>query len=336
MRFRDWMDACLYDEQDGYYMRPGRKTGAGDDADFATAPTLHPFMAESVAKQIQATWEDLGNPDDFSVVEFGGGEGDLARDALMALEAAAPGLAAVLEWTHVEASPTHRGKQAGHERIRWSDRMPDAFTGVVLAHEFVDALPVHVLEQNKGNWGELMVDWDEDGQRFVESLGIPARRAIEAAPKRLVEDGQRVTAMADARAWMTETGHAIDRGAVMIIDYGDRGKRLWVPDRPDATVRGYRRQELVEDVLADPGEVDITSSVDFTQLREWAMGAGLREASFETQESFLVRHGALEALAQAPRDTVEDASRYLRLKQLVMPQAMGSAFKVQVLVKGEA
>lgn len=331
--FRDWMEACLYDPEHGYYIRPGRKTGPGPDADFATSPTLHPFLAQAVAREAASVWEALDRPASFQVVEFGGGEGDLARDALAWLDAHAPDLAAAVRWVHVEQSPTHREAQQGDDdRIEAADAMPPGVTGLVVAHEFIDALPVHLLERRKGGWAEVHITVADDG--FAEILGVPSRTGIEAAPKRTLEEGQRVAGMADARQWLDDVAQGLQRGAVLVIDYGDLGKHLWVPDRPDGTVRGFRDQRLVEDVLQDPGDLDITASVDFTQLKMWAIDAGFQDGALESQEAFLVRHGALETLAEAPKDSVEDASAYLRLKQMVLPQGMGAAFKVQRLWKG--
>lgn len=334
MRFRDWMEACLYDPEDGYYMRPGRITGTGDDADFATSPTLHPFMAEAVAKEAIDAWSMAGQPTDFVVVEFGGGEGDLARDALTYIDHDAPDLANVLRWIHVETSPTHRAAQTSDDgRIEAADAMPDAVTGLVVAHEFIDALPFCILEWRKHNWAEVFVDVDDEG-RFVELLGLPNRSAIEAAPKRKFEEGQRVVSMPDAQSWLIDVAEGLQRGRILIVDYGDQGKWLWTPERPDATVRGFRQHRLVDPWQEEPGTCDITANVDFTQLEQWATFDGFRAHGLETQESFLIRHGALEALAEAPKDTLEEASAYLRMKQLVLPQVMGTAFKALRLDRG--
>ncbi|HEX2067001.1 MAG TPA: SAM-dependent methyltransferase, partial [Candidatus Thermoplasmatota archaeon] len=110
--FDGWMEACLYDPQEGYYMRPGRRTGAGADADFATSPTLHPFFGAAVAMEAAAAWDRLGRPRPYPVVEFGGGEGDLARGALAWLDQSRPDLAPHVRWQHVERSPSHRAAQA--------------------------------------------------------------------------------------------------------------------------------------------------------------------------------------------------------------------------------
>jgi SAM-dependent MidA family methyltransferase len=349
LRFRDWMEACLYDPDGGFYTRGAHPAGTTAGSHFATAPTLHPFLAHAVAREAVACWHRIGRPRDFCVVEFGGGNGRLAADAVASLGEAGHPLAD-MEWSHVEMRPTT--PLAG----RRVPEMPAQTKGLVLAHEFVDALPFHVLEGRKGGWAEVFVALDTTatprGQgvangrlappgplvppgplaapaRFVEALGMACRSAIEAAPKRLLPEGHRVVSMVDARAWLTNTAHRLAAGSILIVDYGDRGKRLWTEDRRDGSVRGFRDQSMVSDVLATPGTVDLTASVDFTQLREWAMAAGFKEAHFGSQEAWLVDHGVLEALAAHGRDTVEDASAYLRLKQLVVPQGFGTAFKVQ-------
>lgn len=328
MRFRDWMEACLYDPEGGYYMRPGRKTGPGPDADFATSPTLSPLLARAVAEEVRQAWSALGRPAPFHVVEYGGGEGDLARHALAHLDASEPTLGAVIRWLHAEVSPVHRtAQESPGGRIGPVDEMPDRFVGVVVAHEFVDALPFHWLESRKGGWAEVCVDLE--GDRFVETYGIPSRWAIEAAPKRSVDEGQRVVAMAEAREWIRCVADRLRAGRVLVVDYGDLGRDLWVPERPGGTVRGFKDHALVDSVLDAPGEVDVTASVDFTQLRLWALEGGLEDEGLESQEAFLVRHGALEVLASAPRQTPEDAAAYLRMRQSLHPAGMGSVFKVQ-------
>lgn len=321
LRFADWMEACLYDEADGYYMQADHP--AGPAGDFATAPSLHPFIGQAVAREAEAVWEAMGRPTEFSIAEFGGGSGALAAAARTHWQDTGSELAEA-PWVAAEKRPVVGDDES-------ASGLPDDFTGAVVSNEFVDALPFHWLEWRKGSWAEVLVDWDDKAERFVERLGIPRRRAVEAAPKRLVEEGQRIVAMAAARQWLADVSRSMSAGSILTIDYGDRGRDLWTGHRAHGTVRGFRHHELVADVLHDPGRIDITASVDFTQLREWGVALGFVEGRFESQESWLMGHGVLESLAAAPRETVEDASAYLRLKQLVMPQGFGSAFKVQRL-----
>ncbi len=335
--FRDWMELALYDEQDGYYMRPGQKTGVDGDSDFATSPVLHPFMAQSVGREIVDLWERQGRSKNFVVVEFGGGEGHLAGDALAWLDQQAPPkLARHLKWIHIERSPVHRQRQqeqADDERLLWSEEMPNGTVGLVVAHEFVDALPFHILEYRKGNWAEVFVGLNGKGQ-MAETYNIPSAKAIDAAPLGVFREGQRLAAMADAQAWIEDVARRLDQGAILIVDYGDREARLWSRDPGGATVRAFQGHEVQDVDLDAPGTQDVTASVDFASLAVWALGVRMREAVFETQEAFLIRHGVLDALNATERDSLGGASAYLRLRQMVLPTGMGEAFRVQRLEKG--
>lgn len=318
LTFAQWMEACLYDPRWGYYMQAGAKTGAGADADFATSATLHPFMAHAIAQEALAAWNAMGQPAEFAIYEFGGGEGDLARDARATLDAAG----CPAPWHHIEISPDHRAKQRGSQL----DDLPRGAVGFVVAHEFLDALPFHVLERQKGSWAEVGVG--RAGERFVETHLLPQPSTLEAAPR---VEAQRVVAMVAARDWIRKLGERLTGGAV-IVDYGG-GQRMW-QSAADGTVRTYRGQERGDDPLRSPGLQDITASVDFDQVGAWATAAGF-DVETESQESFLVRHGALEALNGIDRNSAAGASSYLRLRQMILPHAggMGHAFRVAVLRK---
>ncbi len=329
--FAAWMEACLYDATGGYYMRSGRKTGAGADADFATNPTLHPFLAHCVAREIEATWNRCDKPARFEVVEFGGGEGTLARDALAWLDANSKDLALAVTWTHIERSPTHRAaQQSGDSRLRWADAMTQVDAGFVLAHEFLDALPFHWLEW-RGGWHEVHVA--AAGQRFAEKLMAATSAAVAAAPQVPVAPGTRVVAMAAAKSWFGTVARGLGRGSFIVVDYGDRGNRLWGEARPDGSVRTFRGQTPGSAPLRDAGQQDITASIDFALTKQWGQAVGLHESSFASQEEFLLHHGILDALNAADRTSRSGASDYLRLRQLLLPTGLGQAFKVQLFDK---
>ena len=311
MRFVDWMEACLYDEE-GYYMRPGRKTGAGEDADFATSPTLHPFMGRCIADEIVQAWDERGRPEDFAVYEFGGGEGDLARAALERWKETGHGF----RWHHIERSPTHRAAQDDGSTTALA-ALPGDARGVVVAHEFVDALPFRWLERTQDGWAEVAVD--VAGGCFVERLIL-----TDADPGLDARAGQRVAFMEQARAWVHHVAAAA--ADVLVIDYG--GRDVWRRSQ-DGTVRTFQKHQEAGSPLEAPGEMDITASVDFTALDAWASEAALDVAVAESQESFLLRHGVLEALNEIDRTTTEGASAYLRLRQMLLPTGMGTAFQVR-------
>ncbi len=314
--FRDWMDACLTGPG-GYYTK-GRVTGTDSEADFATSPTLHPFFGEAIGKEIEACWAAAGKPATWTVVEFGGGEGDLARGAQESLSKEAR---SAVRWIHVDASPHHRTAQA--DTGSHAPAAPEG-TDFVVANEFVDVLPFHVLDF-EGGWRELAVA----GPPWTETHITPSPEALACLPVEAPAAGTRAVAMADAKVWLEDVAAVLrPGGSVLIVDYGDEGRHLWNPTRGKAAVRGYRKHALVSPLEA-PGDTDITCSVDFSMLRRWAKDVGWTESVYETQEAFLLRHGILEALNATPRDTPEGASAYLRLRQLLLPTGLGHAFRVQ-------
>jgi NADH dehydrogenase [ubiquinone] 1 alpha subcomplex assembly factor 7 len=324
--FAAWMQACLYDAEGGYYMGGRRKTGRGPDADFVTPPTLHPFFARCVAREMVARWEARGRPGSWSVLELGGGEGDLARDALAEVDRLAPALGACIVWTHAEPSPLHLEAQrrGGDPRMRWQDGSSPPPTADPAAAgradyavlvEVLDAVPCQLLEARQGRWHEVWVRWDEGSQRFAKLL----RPCLQPPAEPPADDGdQRVRAEA---AQELLAGVLAVSDAALVADYGGLG--------PARHVRGFRGHQLVDDVLSDPGDVDITYNVDFRQTAAAAPeGEGWR-VTLEPFEAFLLRHGILDELNRTDRSTLEGASSYLRLRQLLLPTGMGHAFQVQ-------
>jgi NADH dehydrogenase [ubiquinone] 1 alpha subcomplex assembly factor 7 len=290
--FSRWMELCLYHPRHGYYMKPrpaGRRiTGPGADADFVTPPTLHPFFAVAVARELGAMWKADGNPDAFTIVEYGGGEGALATAAMNDLEQDTTGA----RWLHVERSPSHRPAVGGHPRI--GATLDGAAGDVGMFCEVLDAIP----SPASGDGIEMRIG--------LAAEGFGPSRKLDWV------DGRIPAAWLAARC--ARLRHAL------VIDYGTR--------RPAMGVRGLAAHGQV-DPFAAPGDHDITFDVDFQAVATAMAAAGFKESSFETMEQFLLRHGILDELNRIDRSTIEGASSYLRLRQLLLPTGMGQAFKVQ-------
>ncbi|MHB8633645.1 MAG: SAM-dependent methyltransferase [Thermoplasmatota archaeon] len=301
--FREWMRTCLYSD-DGYYMRAGRKTGPGRDADFATAPSLHPFFGVAVAREFAAWAHRVGGEP--VVVEFGGGEGGLARGALTELDRAWPG-ANELRWIHVEKSPVHRAAQGGDARLEWASGMPKAASAFVVCNEFLDALPFSWWQRTERGWQEIAVAW-KDGWTEALCDDVSPGPAAPLGTRRVIHD--------EFAPWFASVSEAAETACILAIDYGAKARA--------ELVRTFSRHQPGADPLADPGMRDITADVDFAAATTQAERCRMREVAFESQEEFLLRHGILEELNRIPRSTVEGASSYLRLRQLLLPTGLGS------------
>src|SRR5688572_23957165 len=174
------MEACLYDADGGFYTGAVHPTGAGEGSHFATSPTLHPFFAKAVAADLAAAWRAAGSPKEWTVVEFGAGAGDLARDASRALrEAGVP-----VAWV---ANDVQAPAQTPPEAVRWSATAPTSFDAAV-ANEFLDALPfdLHEWRPATGGWRRVGVGLPE-GEAFAWADLGPSR--IHLPDGR--EDGER-------------------------------------------------------------------------------------------------------------------------------------------------
>jgi SAM-dependent MidA family methyltransferase len=341
--FADFMAACLYHPQYGYYMTPRARIGKGGD--FFTSSSVHAVFGRLVARQLAQMAGLLGG-DGFEVVEQGPGEGHLALDILDALAAEFPSLYGRLRYTLVEVSPASRDRQAQRlashaERVGWCN--PDAWrldNGCFLSNELVDAFPVHMVEKHAGVLREVFVVNTEHGG-FAEELREPSTPALEDHFRWLgvsPVEGNRAEVNLVAPLWMRDVAGRLGRGYVMTIDYGYPAEELYAPHRRAGTLLCYRQHQADDDPYSAVGIKDITCHVDFTALQRAGEEAGLTALWFGEQYRFLLGLGFFEELLSLQeRCTEEREARALRLKlkTLILPeQGMGETFKVLVQGKG--
>ena len=312
--FSVFMESALYDERDGFYAR-GAQLGASGA--FTTAPIAAPFLARALGADLRALWERLGQPEPFTLVEVGPGDGSLVA-----------GLSAELSDLPLDLVLCERA--AGMlEQAR--ARVPDAreaelsqlagIRGAIIANEVHDACPAHRLR-----WPhELLVDVGPDG-RFVLVPGPPAGDlgdSLLAAGVHPVEGAEYEVSPAQAALQRTLAG-ALERGALIVLDYGEAGAARY--DRPVPRLRTYLSGMAGGDPLAAPGTQDITVDVDFGAVRAAGEAAGLRTTLDVGQPEWLLAHGAQAAIALLPRHAAER----LWLEALSDPDGTGAAFRVLV------
>ena len=332
--FERFMAVALYDPDHGYYTGPtARPTRSGD---FLTAPELHPAFGRLVGRQLDEIWGRLGRPDPFVLREHGAGAGTLGLTIVEGLRADGSPLADVLRYQPVEPN-RHRSAEL---RARWAsaglaDRLapPEGpISGVVVANELLDALPVHRVRVAGGVFQELFVSW-ADG-RFVEIAGPPSTAALAAqleADGIALAEGQTAEVCLAVEPWLQGAAAMLGRGVLLIVDYGHPAATLYGPDRRDGTLRCYIGHRVHADPYRHVGRQDLTAHVDLTAVERAAAAAGLVALGRTTQAEFLVGLG-LGALLEAAGD-VELASggdalaAYLDLRaavtRLLDPRSLG-------------
>ena len=303
------------------------KDPLGAAGDFVTAPEISQMFGELAGLWLADIWTRAGRPDGAFYAELGPGRGTLARDALRAM-----GRVGLEPPVHlVEGSPALAAlqRQAVPQARFPADLAEVPMEGpiLLLANEFLDALPVRQLVKTGPGWREVMVALDDSGQFTLVAGGLPMDAAVPEA-QRGAEDGTVIETCPAAAAIVAEVAGRLARqgGAALFIDYGHTAART------GSTLQAIRAHTKV-DPLALPGEADLTAHVDFATLAELASAHGARWLGTVEQGAWLRALGLearAEALARAAPDQREAIGR--AVERLAGAEQMGRLFKVMALV----
>jgi SAM-dependent MidA family methyltransferase len=340
--FADYMEACLYHPQYGYYT----KAAQGAKRDYFTNADVSPLFGRLLARQFEEMWTILGHPDPLYLVEAGAGSGALAKAALDFVEEGFPGFYAALRYIAVEKSETRRAAAApllekhilrGHCEL--AAVLPGEIReGCIFSNELLDALPVHLVVQDRGQLQELYVA-AHDGQFRLEA-GPPSSKRLPdyfARQGIALGEGQQAEVCLAACDWIRDAGSRLPRGFVMTIDYGREARELYDERHMRGTLLAYQNHLASEECFRAPGDQDLTAHVNFTALDVWGAETALARVGLTTQSNFLL------ALARKSNFADIDATGFaesekgrqrLLFKTLINPEGMGEAFQVLIQQKG--
>jgi len=352
--FERFMEMALYEPGLGYYSAGAVKLGAGGD--FITAPEISPLFSRCLANQCAQIFEHLAadgasptrsGSASAGILELGAGSGVMAADILLEL-AALDRLPEHYDILEVSADLRERQQAtlaqrapAQLSRVRWLDRLPQGFRGVVLANEVLDALPVQRFRIRGEQVYALGVTWQLgrlDGSEVPADAALEtAVRGIEAAVGERLPDGYCSEINLRLGPWIAGLGGALREGVALCIDYGLPRRQFYRPERSEGTLLCHFRQRYHDDPLVHVGLQDIGAWVDFTAVAEAAGEAGLELAGFTTQAHFLIGNGLERFLApygKHPGEGEDLAARVQLSRQamvLTLPGEMGERFKAIAL-----
>lgn len=328
-----WMAACLADPDDGYYMT---RDPFGRSGDFITAPEISQMFGELLGLWSAVMWQSMGAPAEVRLVELGPGRGTLMADALRAANSL-PGFIDAVSVHMVETSPVLKGSQQNKLAnarcsVDWHDSLETVPDGpmIVLANEFLDALPVQQWIFHNGQWFQRMVG--HDGEAFVFAIGAPVDPEdvpdflSGAAEGAIFETSPVVSRVIETLARRLHT----DIGAALLIDYGHTKRGA------GETLQALKGHQFA-DPLQNPGEQDLTAHVDFAYVAEIAKRAGAGVWGPLPQGALLERMGiaarATRLLLNASKQQAEDIATARH--RLVDDGAMGRLFKAVALTHPE-
>jgi SAM-dependent MidA family methyltransferase len=333
--FSRFMELALYAPRLGYYSGGAAKLGQAGD--FTTAPEITPLFGASLAGVAAAIIAQSAP----NIIEFGAGTGKLARDVLTALTKQG---VQVESYTIIDLSGELRARQQDMLRdfpqVRWVDALPASFTGVVLANEVLDAMPVELVLKTAHGWRRQMVTVADGAFAWVQAEASPAllEHILRQVPEAdSLPEGYLTEVHPVACGFMASLATLFEggKGAALLVDYGFPAHEFYHPQRDTGTLMCHYRHHAHPEPFFLPGLQDITAHVDFTAIALAAQDAGLEVLGYMNQASFLLAAGIGDLLLQTDP---EDALRYLpqarAVQKLVAPSEMGELFKVLAVGRG--
>ena len=340
--FARYMELVLYAPGLGYYSAGKRKFGVAGD--FITAPEISPLFSRCLARQCQQVLDAMGGGD---VLEFGAGTGIMAAEILATLASwgCLPERYLIIDLSadlrQAQRKTLEQRVPELLDRVEWLNALPDSFSGVVLANEVLDAMPVHRVGLNASKPCEYHVTQTEQGGFAWQQQGLEDGRLSQQVSA--IVDEQGADTFCDdyiseinlaAADWLRSLAAIVKQGLILLIDYGFPCHEYYHAERFQGTLMCHYRHRAHDDPLILPGLQDITAHVDFTAIAETAVANGLAVAGYTTQAHFLLSSGLPEFLQQAVGEELsQQITLNQQVKKLTLPHEMGELFKVIALTK---
>ena len=336
------MRAALYDPSGGYYQRSDLERW-GREGDYRTSPERSELFAATFARYFAKLYDELQRPEEWTIVECGAGDGSFAAGVLRALADRFPRVFAATRYVVFDSSfdALRRARQRLIEFAGRVEFCPDfellsASQGIYFSNELFDAFPVHRVVKEHDGLSELYVEVAPSGA-FEWSTGpLSTRRLSEFVRHYSVQlaPGQIIEINLGIDDWLVQVAARLEKGFLITVDYGADAVELYDPvRRPQGTLRAFSQHAFVDDLLAQPGDYDITSTVNWTQVKSAGERLGFRVVDFASQDKFLLNAGLLEEMGLM-LDELETGAEKLSLttsaREMILPGGMASSFQVLV------
>ena len=339
--FDCFMQAALYEPGLGYYES---KTIFGEHGDFVTAPELGPWLSLGYADLIYWGWQQLGEPESWTLLEQGSGSGKLLAsvlDIVSQFSMAAPSTVISVERSaqlreRQKELFTESGLQV--EICTGIDEVAAAENVIVYSNELPDAFPVRCFSRKNGTFFERGVALDEKGFCWKDSeVAINDEPEIASELMDAWPDASYISEWNPGlEQWQRQLSDIVTSGFVFTVDYGYSQQEYYRQARVEGTLLAHMNQQVVEDVLSKPGSRDITAHVNFTELARLGLSVGLTPHCWMSQGAWLAQSPSVQAFVQSLAAQQDAVSMHLlaHAKRVLMPAGMGEVFKILVQSKG--
>ena len=338
--FDKYMNLVLYQPELGYYNSATQKFGL--TGDFVTAPEISSLFSKCIAAQCS---QILGDFEESAILEIGAGNGTMARDLLLDLEK----YRSLPEKYYIlEISPYLKLKQKKLLRealpqfidnIEWLSTLSNLkFKGLVLANEVIDALPVKRFKKESSSFKEMKVGYSKDNFYWLDVVADPFLtehlKDLESKLPAPFPSNYYSEINVQLKEWLNIIQSTIDEGVILFIDYGYSVLDYYHPSRFDGNLLCHYRHHVHNDPFFYPGLQDITTSVNFSAVAEYAEDIGLNVSGYTNQVYFLFGCGLDDLVVKMNLQDISSQTKLSQeLRKLTMPDEMGERFKVIGLTK---
>lgn len=334
LSFADYMEIALYHPTLGYYN--SEAFDIGKHGDFTTAPEITPLFAKCYARQYQQLQFD-------HILELGAGTGRFAGDILIELEKlnCLPSHYFIYEISHALRQKQLAILQSEYpsivNRVSWLEQLPEKFSGLIIANEVLDALPVHCFKIENDMVKERCVAWDNE---LVWKVTTPQSSLLAEKVEILrqtydLANGYESEINLLLPKIIQSVSTMLVDGVILFTDYGYGQREYYRSERNHGTLTCFRQHQRNDLPLQYPSEQDITAHVDFTSVIENAVLFGCELAGYTTQASFLLGCGLTSIVEQQTKNLsmADEFTLHQTIKRLTMPMEMGETIKVMGLAK---
>jgi len=332
------MKAALYDPDGGYYLRADRKRW-GRAGDYRTSPERSELFAETFTRY----FVKLAGEGELTIIESGAGDGSFAAGVLRTLQNQFPSHFAQTRYIVYELSDDARARAQERlsefgERVEFCSVWDQVSvnSGIYFSNELLDAFPVHRIVLSDEGVSELYVAVDANGE-FVSTTGpLSTPRLTEFIDEysiELIKDHVIEINLA-IDDWLSSISEKLETGFLITVDYGAEASELYdAMLRPEGTLRGFSDHAFVENLLAVPGEYDLTTTINWTQVKNVGEKLGWKVIEYAPQDKFLLTAGLPEQLQYRLSRAQTGAERVALTtgaRDMILPGGMASSFQVLV------
>lgn len=344
--FATFMQMALYTPILGYYSGGSVKfadavKGGGD---FVTAPQISPLFTRTLARQAAQILQETHSENlTANILELGAGTGKLAADLMLELQQLnqLPAHYYILEVSDYLRLIQLETIQVLlpidlFKRVIWLDTLPEDFIGLILGNEVLDAIPVHLIYREQGDWRERGVVLGNTSKQhfFWQNKVLSNANLVKEVSTRSLPNDYLTEVCPAANGLIASLAQSLKQGVILMLDYGFGAAEYYHPQRNTGTLMCHYQHQVHSNPLVNIGLQDVTAHVNFTAIAETALENGLSLAGYCNQASFLMNCGILEILAEtSPNDIAAYIPLVTAAQKLLSPAEMGELFKVIALSK---